>query len=157
MQGFEQGFEQGFMQWFMQGFEQWFMQGFIQGSVLISGQIIRTNNPEFIDIEKWVGYCVIGLYVFFENHFVNCKKRMFFLSLSGFDPPPLTLWGCQYAPITLQWLVWYVPLHLSVFPSHISVTAFTVSIFRYAYAPTIAYAVIVFTMSAIFIFVTDYI
>ena len=32
-------------------------------------------------------------------------------------------WGCQYAPITLQRLVWYVPLHLSVFPSHISVTS----------------------------------
>ena len=39
-------------------------------------------------------------------------------------------WGRQYAPITLQWLVWYVPL-FKTFPSHISVTDFTVSIFLY--------------------------
>ena len=40
-------------------------------------------------------------------------------------------WGCQYAPITLQRLVWYVPQSASdCFPSHISVTAFTVPIFQ---------------------------
>ena len=47
-----------------------------------SGHTIRTYNPDidlwsntptFIDIEKWVGHWVIGL---FCNSFVNCKKRI---------------------------------------------------------------------------------
>ena len=44
------------------------------------------------------------------------------MSLGGFDPPPRR-WSYQCAPITLQWLVWYVPpfifrLFHRTYPSH---------------------------------------
>ena len=70
------------------------------------------------------------------------------VSLGGFDPPPLGLLVCDHyttnwwfrstssnLPVcdhTLQRRVLiYAPIHLLMFPSHISVTAFTVSIFPF--------------------------